>query len=60
VVRIGQELFLVRDDLRERVRVQCPVLVLVRKTSSDGLAEQRDHMIEAGRATSRRKVDCER
>jgi hypothetical protein len=33
---------------------------LVRKTSSDGLAEQRDHMIEAGRATSRRKVDCER
>ena len=45
--RLGQELFLARDDLRERVRVQCSVLVLVRKTGSDGLAEQRDRMVEA-------------
>jgi hypothetical protein len=54
VVRVGQELFLVRDDLRERVRVHYSVLLLVRKTGSDGLAKQRDHMIEAGRASRRR------
>ena len=55
VVRIGQELFLVRDDLRQRVRVQHSVLVLIRKTGSDGLAKQRDHMIEAGRTIGRRR-----
>ena len=54
VVRVGQELFLVRDDLREWVRVQCSVLLLVRKTGSNGLVKQRDHMVEAGRAVIRR------
>jgi len=45
MVRVCQELFLVRDDLRERVRVQCSVLVLIRKTG-DGVGKQRDHMLE--------------
>jgi hypothetical protein len=53
---MGQELFLVRDDLRERVRVQHSVLLLVRKTGSDGLAKQRDRMFEAGRAIGRRRL----
>ena len=38
---MGQELFLISNDLRERVRVQYSVLVLVRKTGSDGLVKQR-------------------
>ena len=46
VVGISQELFLVRNDLRQRVRVQCSVLGLVRKTGS-GLGKQRHHLIEA-------------
>ena len=50
---IGQELFLVRDDLRRRVRVQYALLGLVRKTGG-GLGKQRDHMVEAGRASGRR------
>jgi len=47
VVGVSQELFLVRDDLRERIRAQCSVSVLVRKTC-DGLGEQRHHMVEVG------------
>ena len=39
VVGLSQELFLVRDDLRERVCVQYAVLGLVRKTGSDGLVK---------------------
>ena len=53
MVGISQELFLVRNDLRERVRVQCSVLGLVRKTGS-GLGKQRDHLIEARRISRRR------
>ena len=51
---ISQELFLVRDDLRERVRVHYTVLLLVRKTGSDGLAKQRDHMVKTRRRYPRR------
>ena len=47
VVGVRQKLFLIRHDLRQRVRVQHSVLLLIRKTGSDGLAKQRDHMIEA-------------
>jgi hypothetical protein len=53
-MRMGQELFLISNDLRERVRVQYSVLVLVRKTGSDGLVKQRGHMVEAGRSSGRR------
>jgi hypothetical protein len=49
-VRVGQELFLIRHDLRERVRVHYSVLVLVRKTRSDVLVKQLDHMVEARQA----------
>jgi hypothetical protein len=52
VVGLSQELFLVRDDLREWVRIQHSVLLLVRKTGS-GLGKQRDHVIEAGQAIGR-------
>jgi len=52
-MRLGQELFLVRDDLRERVCIQCSMLLLVRKTGS-GLGKQRDHMVEAERTFRRR------
>jgi hypothetical protein len=52
VVGVRQELFLVRDDLRERVRVQYALLGLVRKTGS-GLGKQRDHVVEAGRTSGR-------
>jgi hypothetical protein len=53
-VGLSQELFLIHHDLRERVRVQHSVFVLVRKTGSDRLAKQRDHMVETGRISGRR------
>ena len=56
VVWVRQELFLIHRDLRERVGVQRSVLVLVRKSGSDGLVKQRDHMVEAGRTSGRRTV----
>jgi len=55
VVGLCQELFLVRDEQREWVRVQYSVLVLVRKAGSDGLVKQRDCMVEAGWAIGRRR-----
>jgi hypothetical protein len=48
VVGLSQKLFLIRHDLRERVRVQYAVLGLIRETGGDGLAKQRDHMVEVG------------
>jgi hypothetical protein len=59
VVGLGQELFLIHHDLRERVRVQRSVLVLVRKTGSDGLVKQPDHMVEAGRTSGRRAAPAD-
>src|SRR5689334_17387565 len=59
VVGLSQELFLVRDDLRECIRDRCSVVV--RETGSDELVKQRDHMVEAGRAISiHRRVDDRR
>ena len=55
MVGLCQELFLVRDEQREWVRVQYSVLVLVRKAGSDGLVKQRDCMVEAGWAIGRRR-----
>ena len=52
MVRIGQELLLIRHDLRERVRDRRSVLV--REIGSDELIEQRDHMIETRRRYTRR------
>ena len=47
VVGLGQELFLVRDDLRERVRDRYSMSVW--ETGSDELVQQCNHMVEAGR-----------
>jgi len=52
VERLSQELLLVCDDLRERVRDRCSMLV--REAGSHELIEQRDHMLETERRYARR------